>query len=106
MRKTPPIAANIARLRQRKGWTQAQLARETGLSRGYIAAVEQGRRHPTLRALAVIAWALEVGIEDLKGGCLMEQTSPEEQVILYVASGEYLLISDGKIYLIKDVSPH
>ena len=67
MRKTSPIAANIAQLRRKKGWTQAKLARKTGLSRGHIAAIEQGKKRPTLRTLAIIAAALGVEIENLRG---------------------------------------
>lgn len=58
---------NIANLRKQMKWSQARLARETGLSRGYIASVEQGRRHPSFTALAVIAEKLGVEICDLKG---------------------------------------
>jgi len=58
---------NIARLRRKKEWTQARLAQAAGLSRSWIAAVEQGRGCPSVSALAVIADALGVRMEDLKG---------------------------------------
>lgn len=60
------IGSNITRIRRKKGWTQAKLARMTSLSMGYIAAIEQGRGHPSINALAIIAEALGVEIGDLK----------------------------------------
>lgn len=62
------VAGAIAKLRKEKGLTQAELAKATGLSRGYIAAIEQGRRFPHQKTLAIIAERLGVGIEELKGG--------------------------------------
>ena len=59
------IGSNIAKFRRLKGWTQATLAKETGLSRGYIAAIEEGRKHPRLKTLAIIAEKLGVGIDEL-----------------------------------------
>lgn len=60
------LGENIAILRRNKGWTQAELAKAAGLSRGYIAAIEEGGK-PSLRALAVIAESLEVEIKQLYG---------------------------------------
>ena len=48
------IGENFARYRIQKEWTQAELTKATGLSQGYIAAIEQGRRRSTLKTLAVI----------------------------------------------------
>lgn len=60
---------NIANFRRHRKLTQMQLAKVTGMSRGYIAAIEQGRRYPALKALAIIAEALGVGVGELtKGG--------------------------------------
>lgn len=59
------VAGAIARLRREKGLTQAELARTTGLSHGYIAAIEQGRRLPRQKTLAIIAERLGTNIEVL-----------------------------------------
>lgn len=59
------VTGVIARLRRERGLTQAELARITGLSCGYIAAIEQGRRHPTVKTLAIIAEALGIDVEEL-----------------------------------------
>jgi len=60
------IAIAIARLRREKGLTQAELAKVTGLSSGYIAAIEQGRRVPRQKTLAIIVEKLGADIDGLQ----------------------------------------
>lgn len=60
------VAGAIARLRREKGWTQAELAKVTGLSRGYIAAIEQGRRFPRQKTLTIILERLGTDVEELQ----------------------------------------
>ncbi|MFZ3172089.1 MAG: helix-turn-helix transcriptional regulator [Carboxydocellales bacterium] len=55
----------IARIRIDKGWTQEKLALATGLSRGYISAIERGKAQPKLKTLSIIAQSLGVEIEKL-----------------------------------------
>lgn len=62
------IGSNIAKFRRKKGWTQAKLAKETRLSRGYIASIEEGKGNPRLKTLAIIAEILGIGIEKLIEG--------------------------------------
>ena len=62
------IGSSIAKFRRQKGWTQAKLAKVTGLSRGYIAALEEGKGNPRIKTLAIIAEILGVGIEELIEG--------------------------------------
>ncbi|ABO49765.1 putative transcriptional regulator, XRE family [Desulforamulus reducens MI-1] len=63
------VGKSIAKLRKQKKWTQSKLAKETGLSRGYIASIEQGRRHPALKTLTIIAEKLGVEMRELiRGG--------------------------------------
>lgn len=59
---------DIAKLRRKNRWTQAELAERTGFSVGYIAAIEEGRVFPSLKALAIIANCLGVSMEDLSEG--------------------------------------
>jgi len=61
------LGDNITRLRKEKGWTQERLAEATGLSRGYIAAIEEGRIEPRLKTLSIIAEKLGVKLEQLCG---------------------------------------
>ena len=60
------IGSNIAKFRRNKGWTQAKLAKAARLSRGYIAAIEEGNKHPRMKTLAIIAANLGVGIDELR----------------------------------------
>jgi len=59
------IGKSIAGLRIKRGWTQSKLAKSTGLSRGYISAIEEGRRNPSIKTLAIIAEKLGVSINKL-----------------------------------------
>jgi len=54
------VGLNIRRLRKEKGWSQEDLAFETGLHRTYISGVERGVRNPTVVILDKIAGKLEV----------------------------------------------
>lgn len=56
---------NMGRHRRKRRMTQARLARATGLSVGYISALEEGRAYPSVKTKALIAKALGVGIEEL-----------------------------------------
>ena len=47
-------------LRERKGWSQEELAFECELDRTFISMLERGVRQPTLTSIFVIAEALEV----------------------------------------------
>lgn len=57
------IGKRIAYLRHKKGWTQADLAKATCLSWGYIASIEEGRIRPKIKTLALIAKCLGVELE-------------------------------------------
>lgn len=54
------VGANVRRFRQRKGWSQEQLAFESGLHRTYISGVERGARNPTVLVVSELAQALSV----------------------------------------------
>ena len=53
------VGKRIAKLRKEKGWTQADLAKIAGLSKGYVASIEEGK-YPGIKALAMIAKTLGV----------------------------------------------
>lgn len=46
------VASLIRQLRERRGWTQAQLARASGVSQPNVSAIETGRRVPSAETLA------------------------------------------------------
>lgn len=54
------LGANIAKYRQKKGWSQEKLSEVVDLSREYITRVENGQKNISLKKLFAIADALEV----------------------------------------------
>lgn len=54
------LARNVRRLRLEKGWSQEELADQSGLHRTYVSGVERGVRNPTISIVAVLARALGV----------------------------------------------
>jgi transcriptional regulator with XRE-family HTH domain len=59
------FGARIKQLRQEKGLTQEQFAKECGLHKNYIGMVERGERNPSLLNLEVIAKGLKTPLSDL-----------------------------------------
>lgn len=60
------VGANVARLRQAKGWSQRALDYRAGLSHGYTSKLEAGQiPNPGLAQLGKIADALSTPIEQL-----------------------------------------
>jgi transcriptional regulator with XRE-family HTH domain len=59
------VAKRLQQLRQRRGWTQAQLAKKAGISRGYLARLETARQDPALTTLEALAKALRVKVSRL-----------------------------------------
>ncbi len=62
------LGRNLKRIRREKGWSQEQLAFESGLHRTYISGIERGARNPTILILAKLAETLRVEVEDLVRG--------------------------------------
>jgi len=54
------IGANIRRLRRDRGWSQEELAFQSGLHRTYVSGVERGTRNPTVLIVKELADALNV----------------------------------------------
>lgn len=59
------LAANIRALREARGLTQSQLARQSGLPRATWANLESGGANPTLAVMQKVAVALQVSFEEL-----------------------------------------
>ena len=57
--------ATVKRLRNKRGWTQEELATRLGCARNTIARIETGTRRPSLPLLERLARALKVGVGDL-----------------------------------------
>jgi len=59
------IGNNIRMYREKKGWSQEELAFECGLHRTYIGSVERGERNITVLNLIKIKDCLGVRVEEL-----------------------------------------
>jgi len=54
------IGDNVRAIRHKKGWSQEDLAFESGLHRTYVSGIERGVRNPTAEVIQVLAIALSV----------------------------------------------
>jgi len=54
------IGGNVRQIRQRRGWSQEDLAFESGLHRTYISGIERGVRNPTALVIEQLAITLSV----------------------------------------------
>jgi putative transcriptional regulator len=59
------IGGQLRALRERRGMSQAELARRTGVARTYLIAVELGRHEPSLELLGRIAQALDYPLAEV-----------------------------------------
>jgi transcriptional regulator with XRE-family HTH domain len=55
----------VRRLRQRKGWSQEELADRAGLHRTYVGGIERGERNVSLVNIGRLARALETSLSAL-----------------------------------------
>jgi transcriptional regulator with XRE-family HTH domain len=62
---TETLGANIKFLREKKGWTQNELAEKCGVSRPRIAEIESGKFNPSVETVENIANNLGVHISRL-----------------------------------------
>ncbi len=65
------LGLNVKAIRKERGYSQEELAFESGLHRTYISAVERGVRTPTIAVVEKIAQALNVTasrlLDDVRG---------------------------------------
>ena len=61
------LGLKVKRLRLEKGWSQEELAFESGLHRTYISGIERGVRNPTVTMVDRLATTLGVPAERLLG---------------------------------------
>ena len=59
------VGQNVKRIRKERGWSQEELAFESGLHRTYISGIERGARNPTIVILARLAETLRVTVDQL-----------------------------------------
>lgn len=51
--------------RKKSGLSQEELALACGLDRTYISGLERGKRNPTLKVLALLAFSLKITVAEL-----------------------------------------
>jgi len=90
MAEVPDITAAVARtlqaLRADRGWSLDQLAARSGVSKGVLVALEQGRSNPNLATLARIGDAFGVPVTllvDLGGEPAIQISSPDTSRVLW-----------------------
>ncbi len=54
------VGLNVQKIRRERGWSQEELAFESGLHRTYISGIERGARNPTLLVIDQLATAFDV----------------------------------------------
>lgn len=100
------VAEQLASLRKEKGWSQAKLAKQTGLSPSSIAMYETNRRSPDEETLRRLARALDVDAEVLAGSSTTQMSSsnpphqePNQELTLHVS------LDEARILLAMRMSP-
>ena len=59
------VGRNLKQIRKKRGWSQEELAFESGLHRTYISGIERGARNPSILVLARLAETLRVKVTEL-----------------------------------------
>ena len=76
------LAANLRRLRIARRLSLSELARATGMSKGTLSGIENGRANPTVETLAALAGAMRVSLVEL----LEELPLPEVRIVRAAAT--------------------
>jgi transcriptional regulator with XRE-family HTH domain len=80
------VAGTLAALRAERGWSLDQLATRSGVSKGVLVAIEQGRSNPNLATLAKIGDALGVPVTrlvEVDDEPAIRLTKPDERRVLW-----------------------
>jgi transcriptional regulator with XRE-family HTH domain len=83
---TTAVARTLQALRADRGWSLDQLAARSGVSKGVLVALEQGRSNPNLATLARISDAFGVPVTllvDVSGEPTVRISSPDESRVLW-----------------------
>lgn len=77
------MGQRIRKLRDAKGWTQAELAKEAGTGEKYISALELDRRKPGHELMAGLCRAFDITEQELRFGGAQEdiQSMPVMKLI-------------------------
>lgn len=59
------LGKNIKKIRTKKGMSQGDICRALDMDRGYMSAIENGKKNITISQLERLAQALEVSVDKL-----------------------------------------
>ena len=59
------LGDNIKKIRTRKGMSQGDICRALDMDRGYMSAIENGKKNITIQQLERLAQALDVSVDKL-----------------------------------------
>ena len=59
------LGENIKKIRTRKGMSQGDICRALEMDRGYMSAIENGKKNITIQQLERLAQALDVSVDKL-----------------------------------------
>jgi transcriptional regulator with XRE-family HTH domain len=62
---TEKLSANIKKIRMRKKMSQGDICRALNMDRGYMSAIENGKKNITIKQLEKLAQALDVTTDKL-----------------------------------------
>ena len=66
-KESSPLAANLKRLRENRGLTQAQLAAILNIETGTVSGYERGYRKPSSDTIFALSQCFEISVDDLLG---------------------------------------
>ncbi|CAN5778651.1 hypothetical protein BH09PSE5_BH09PSE5_13210 [soil metagenome] len=75
----------VRQLRERKQWSQEQLAARSNLNRSYLGEVERGRVIASLVTAQKLAQALDIGIAGLLAECEQHSQDRSDRLVNLVA---------------------
>ncbi len=64
-KESAKLGQNLKRIRIKKNISQGDIAKELGVSRGFIGTIENGKTNPTLTTIAKLAKAVGVLVNEL-----------------------------------------
>lgn len=59
------LGLNLKKVRTKKGISQGDIAKELGVSRGFVSTIENGKTNPTLATITKLTKAVGVSVNDL-----------------------------------------
>ncbi len=91
-----PFGQRMAKLRQERGWSQAELGRRLDLSRGMVAYYESCAKNPTLEFVEKVAVVFEIPAGELMDGNAAAKRKPGRRSRLEQLTAELAKLPKSK----------